>query len=114
MENYVRPSLRGQFENDESERAWCHLVNSVYELLTEEELDYLNNECFEKAPFSKKELMNKMADIAAGTLSREEAGEVVTAYLNSPFEACMNKFKEKYGFRPIRVPLWHEKADFKE
>lgn len=112
MGNYIRPSLKNQFKNDESERAWCHLVGSVYELLTEEELNYLQNECFEKAPFSKKELMDKMADVTAGTVSKEEAGDIMVAYLTSPFEACMQKFKEKYGFRPIRVPLWYEAEIF--
>lgn len=114
MTNYVRPSLKSQFEQDDIDKAWCELVGDIYEPLTDEQLGYLYEDCFEEAPFNKQDLLNKMGDLAAGTLSREEVGDVMISYLKSPFEACMQKFKEKYGFRPIMVPLWYEKVQFEK
>ena len=113
MTHYIRPCLKNNFSTESEDRAWCELIKeeNVYRELTKEELDYLYEECFEKAAFTKKEMMDAIADMKAGTISEEEAGIAVVAYLVGPFETSIDKFKKKYKFRPIRVPLWKAKSN---
>lgn len=104
---YVRPIVKNDYVKDSYQ--WCFMdyTNNKYDALTEEELDYLR-ECFANSSTKDKILDETMLHIDAylnNIIDKQElCNAIVNKSLNS-YKLAMDRFKEKYGKRPMAVPL---------
>lgn len=102
---HVRPIIKEDYYREDSQWMRCNYTLNRYESLTDTQVEYLKD-CFSKA-FSKEDkqmsAINAYADMKAGYISKEEAGEKALDSIGQIFDAAMARFYEKYGFRPLRV-----------
>ena len=112
ISNYVRPILRKNYYSNEEDRTWCEFDEEflIYKPLTKAQKDYL----YEHFNPNQKEILDKVADYESKTITKEEVCDAIVESTKVPYKAAIKKFKEKYGFIPIRVPLWKAKAEFWE
>lgn len=112
---YVRDILKGSYQV--SNKTWCKRTADGlhYEPITEEQLTYLN-ECITQQ-FQDDAIQNQTVelytDYEAGILTRQEFNERLGAMAGTTFLSAMDLFVIKYGFRPMKIPMWVEGA-FKE
>lgn len=104
---YVRGILKEDFEI--MDKQWCRINYSTntYQPLSFEEKCFLI-ELFKESDLSKK-IMDITADFKCGNISRQEFQEQVGFVAQSKYNRVMDAFKEKFGFRPYKVPNWREK-----
>lgn len=99
--NYVRPILKEEYTITEH-KEWHkpNYITFVYEPLEEEEKEYLN-ELFKKYMhrLSSESIIEAIAAEDAGYCTKEEAYDQIKGTYNQ----VMNEFKEKYGYRPIKI-----------
>lgn len=106
--DYVRPVLKGDYEIADEKR-WMRInyLTFSYEPLSEEEVNYLKM-LFKKYIGRDAEVI---ADIISeqrnGYLSKEEAYDKI----NNTYDAAIDKFMERYGFRPIKVAKYELKKE---
>lgn len=106
---YVRPILKEEYSLSK-ERRWCklHIEQNAYIPISEEQ------EIFLKSMFKVYLSDDKTAEIIsaqeAGYLTKDEA----YAALHGNYNDAMEKFKERYGFRPIKVGEYIHNAFYKE
>lgn len=107
--NYVRPILKSKYCAEKENRAWCQFDNETltYIPLDQDQLDYL----YSYFKLDEKSVFDVIADYRAGTITQEELGFEIEMMNRCPYDYAMSKFMEKYGFRPIRVPLWKNKTE---
>lgn len=105
--NYIRPILKSKYISCKENRVWCEFNDEtlVYTPLSQEQLDYL----YSYFKVNDKAVFDLIADYRAGTINEEEMGFEISMMHNCPYDYAVNKFIDKYGFRPIRVPLWENK-----
>ena len=104
--DYVRPVLKNDFEiADDKQWMRINYVSFSYEPLSDEEISYLK-EMFKKYIGRDAEtIADIISEQRSGYLSKEEAYDKI----NNTYDAAMDKFMEKYGFRPIKVAKYELK-----
>ena len=113
---YVRPILKSKYQKGKN--VWCYLSEDrlQYIPLDEEQLEFLYS-CFEKYHKSK-ETIDKLGEIETQRLEKEisieEAKEKVFDIHYDNYLLTKVKFKEKYGFDPIRISEYEENAILNE
>lgn len=103
--NYIRPILKEEY-NLSDERRWSEIdyEKYTYEPITQEQEKYLK-ELFEKY-LGGEQIGNIIAERDAGYISKEQAYDKMEGNYND----AMKAFKEKYGFRPIKIGKYEKKA----
>ncbi len=112
ISNYIRPILHEYYYSEEEERIWCEFDEEflVYKPLTDEQKNYL----YENFNLNNKKVLDTIADYQSDTISKEEMGDVLEKTASAPYKAAIKKFMARYGFRPIRVPLWKDRSEIQE
>lgn len=77
-----------------------------YVEITEEQEKYLKDLFAQH----KSNNFDIIADVEAGVINREEAGVQLYEKEKYSYDKVMALFKEKYGFRPYKVPKYQAKA----
>lgn len=105
--DYVRPVLKNDFEiADDKQWMRINYLTFSYDPLDEEELNYLK-EMFKRYIGRDAEVIaDIISEQRSGYLSKEEAYDKI----NNTYDTAMDKFKEKYGFRPIKVAKYELKS----
>lgn len=105
--NYVGPAMEKNGVKD-PENVWCAKdIKAVggYRLLTEEEQEYLKK-CFTNCDLSEKQMAEKFMDIC----DKLAKGAPIDKAVVKNFTRALDMFKGKYGFTPVRISLWVDKA----
>lgn len=110
--NYVRPILNLRYYAAKESRTWCEYDKETltYIPLDKEQLEYL----YSYFKVDDKAIFDIVADYRAGTITQEELGFEIEMLNRCPYDYAVNKFMDKYGFRPIKVPLWKDKSEMEE
>lgn len=103
--NYVRPILRENYHLSE-ERVWCQLDynNNIYKPITPEQESFLKS--MFKIYLSDDKTAEIMAAQEAGYITKDEVFDV----LHSNYNDAINRFIEKYGFRPLKIGEYTKNA----
>ena len=118
---YTRVRMRTMFGTKAGERGtnglirekiWCCLdaENHCYIPLNEEQIDNFYKIFMEYKNEAKEDLLTYYSDYINGLLTKEELNEAVGSSGLSCFISAREEFKEKYGFRPIKVPIYEISA----
>lgn len=104
---YIRPILKENYYSNNNQRVWCEFLYDtlIYQPLSEEQLLDLKR-FFKDSNFRDEVILDIMGDVDSGSIDNEEAGKELIELMKKPYEGTMTAFECKYGFRPIRVPLW--------
>ena len=95
-----------------SDKIWCMLDvdNNRYIPLSEEKTkDFFNMFKTEKSLYSQAEI-DILADLDNGLLTRKEADRIISANCINAFISAKQSFKIKYGYTPIKVPIYELSA----
>lgn len=95
-----------------SEKKWCMLdkAENAYIPLDDEKIEFLFN------TFSELKLENNHTDLSicadydSGLITKEEMQEMLSYNSISCFIAAKDTFKDKYGYFPIKVPVFEFSA----
>lgn len=102
-ENYIRPVLKSNLFN-KGDKVWARLFSdNHYEAISEEQLAFLTG-LFKEANIEK--VVDTFSEYQSGNLSKEEAKELIFGEVGHKYCAVMSLFKNKYGFRPIKVSYY--------
>lgn len=95
--HYIRPYLKENYEIDK--REWCYIdyEHFSYDKIDPAQLKYLNQQ-FVKY-LDSAYVAEVMGDQKSGYISKEEAYDK----LDNRYEAAIQAFIDKYGFRPYRA-----------
>lgn len=93
---YVGPAMDKHGEHG-TDMVWVNV--STYQQLTKEQEDYLHD-CFCQVHLSEREMANAFKKAA----QEEDISEEI-----NNFNRAIDKYKERYGFRPISVYEWKVK-----
>lgn len=106
--SYIRPILKEDFEATERVWSFVDYSDNRYEPLNEEELSYLMS-LFKSRDLSQQ-ILDITADYKCGNISKQEFQAKVGNASELTYDKIMEIFKKKYGFKPYKVPNWHEKG----
>lgn len=118
---YTRLNLREMYGTQVGEggtdgiiekKVWCRLDkdNDCYAEMAPETVDKFYA-CFDKArKDQKKSDLNIVADYDNGLITREEMRDKLEATTINAFKEGQEMFYMKYGFHPIRVPVYLKRA----
>lgn len=103
IEKYIRPYIRSN-KFCITDKKWVYLHNNNYIMLTKDQEDDLNS--YFKNSFDEYglDVVQIIADQQSGLLSIDEVKETLFATSTSKYEKAIEAFKQKYGFRPFKVP----------
>ena len=105
---YVRPVLKEDYMVIKEEGKWMETdyYKNDYVEITEEQEKYLKDLFAQH----KSNNFDIIADVEAGVINREEAGVQLYEKEKYSYDKVMALFKERYGFRPYKVPKYQAKA----
>ena len=112
---YVRSILKEGYRVDG--KIWCKRTEDGlhYEPINEEQIAYLN-ECITqqfKDDKVQEYAVDMYTDYEAGLITKKDFNEAIGSMTGMAFLSAMDRFILKYGFRPMKIPMWVEGA-FKE
>lgn len=91
---------------------WCYLNNATncYVLMSDEQVKILR-ELFHQEDMQTTEIQeNTMIERKEGNLTREEANNIIGDAKYTGFLKGLEVFSSRYGFRPIKVPVYVKSA----
>lgn len=119
---YIRLNLREMYGTKVNEggtdgmiekKVWCHL-NKEYNYYEEMPQDMIDRfyECFNEVNKEQKHLdINIANDYKIGLITREEYLDKLGEATMNKFTAGRKKFYDRYGYYPIRVPVYIKDAE---
>lgn len=112
---YVRSILKEGYRVDG--KVWCKRTEDGlhYEPISEEQITYLN-ECITqqfKDDKVQEYAVDMYTDYEAGLITKKDFNEAIGSMTGMAFLSAMDRFILRYGFRPMKIPMWVEGA-FKE
>lgn len=110
LQNYTRENLKELVSNGYYSKGgyvWCYLnvENNMYIELTEEEVKELRS--YFKATKEEEDLYS---DFKEGNLNEEEATMKIGKIRIKTFTDGIEKYRNKYGYRPLKVPVYERNA----
>lgn len=95
-----------------TEKIWCRLdkENNCYETLSDQEIEAFYKLFKEEKEAAKEEQLTLYCDYENGLITREELNEQIGESGLSCYLSARNTFNAKYGFYPIKVPVYELSA----
>lgn len=115
---YVRPVINENY--DRTDYQWCKFDEDTrdYIPLTEEQIQFLSEAYLGRKEVDKQRAVDTFMKLADRVYNKEMTKKQMCAAIGkmtlTAYETAVKAFKEKYGFRPIAVPMLVKKDSTKE
>ena len=95
-----------------TEKIWCipDTENNVYTALDDTQVKFLYDTFAALIKETKQEDLSIYADLDSGLITKEEIQERFSSYSLACFIAAKKEFKTKYGYYPVKVPVYEISA----
>ena len=118
---YTRVRMRNMFGTKVGERGtrgyiiekvWCRFdeEHNCYNTLPQKDIDNFYKIFESEKDTIKEEQLTALSDFTNGLITREELNEYIGHLNILSFRSARDTFKEKYGFYPIKVPVYELSA----
>lgn len=118
---YTRVNMRTMFGREVREggtrgmiinKVWClsDIENNVYHSLDDTQIKFLYNIFNTLKRENRQDDLSICADYDSGLITKEEMQEKLSSNSLSCFIAAKHEFKSKYGYYPVKVPVYEISA----